>query len=73
MEILTGKIRQVEPDGVWIRVDMTAGQAARLCTKATDEVAVGFRDGRTISPEQRRKGADDRSVSVHRVRKGRCV
>ena len=55
MEILTGKIRQVEPDGVWIRVDMTPGQAARLCTKATDEAAVGFRDGRTISPEQRRK------------------
>lgn len=55
MEILTGRIRRAEPDGVWIRVDMTAGQAARLCTKATDEVAVGFRDGRTISPEQRRK------------------
>lgn len=53
MEILTGKLLDAGPDGLLIRVPYDNWE--RACLRQYDEVQVGLPDGRTISPEQRRK------------------
>lgn len=53
MEILTGKVLDISPDGLLIRVPYD--NWGRACLRQYDEVQVGLPDGRTISPEQRRK------------------
>lgn len=53
MEILAGKIIDVTPEGLTIRVPNV--DFARVCLRQYDEVQVGLPDGRTITPVQRRK------------------
>lgn len=53
MEILDGKITEIGPEGISILVPSYDVQ--RACLRQYDKVQVGLPDGRTISPEQRRK------------------
>lgn len=53
MEIASGKIVSIDRDGITIFVPYTNWE--RFSLRQYDEVQVGFPDGRTISPEQRRK------------------
>ena len=53
MEIATGKITGVTAEGLTVFVPYT--NTERYVRRAYDQVQVGLPDGRTISPEQRRK------------------
>ena len=53
MEIVSGKIVDVQPDYILIRAPYT--NINRLITRRYDDVQVGLEDGRKITPEQRRK------------------
>lgn len=53
MEILQGKIVDISPHGVTVFVPYD--NIDRLCKRQYDEVEVGFKDGRTLAPSQRRK------------------
>jgi hypothetical protein len=53
VEILDGKITNITPSGLTIFVPYTNIQ--RACLRQYAQVQVGLPDGRTISPEQRRK------------------
>ena len=53
MEVVAGKIVQASPEGLTIFVPYQ--DTARYIHRAYDMVQVGLPDGRTISPEQRRK------------------
>lgn len=53
MEIMDGKIVDETPDGLTIYVPYRNYQ--RACLRQYSEVQVGLPDGRTISPEQRKK------------------
>jgi hypothetical protein len=53
VEILDGKITKIGPEGISILVPSYDIQKA--CVQQWDKVQVGLPDGRTISPEQRRK------------------
>lgn len=53
MEILDGKITRIDERGLTIHVPYTNFQ--RACLRQYDAVQVGLPDGRTISPEQRKK------------------
>jgi len=55
MEILDGKIIKIDRDGATIVVPSPAFDPQRAALRQYDTVQVGFPDGRTISPEQRRK------------------
>ena len=53
MEICGGKITQITPEGVTVFVPYN--NLDRLCRRQYEEVAVGFRDKRSLAPAQRRK------------------
>ncbi len=53
MEILDGKIVDMGPKGLTVLVPITNWE--RVCLRRYDAVQVGLPDGRTISPEQRKK------------------
>ena len=53
MEILDGKIVDAGPNGLTILVPISNWE--RVCLRRYDAVQVGLPDGRTISPEQRKK------------------
>lgn len=53
MEILTGKIIHIEESGITIHVAYANWE--RFCLRQYDTVQVAFPDGRTLSPEQRKK------------------
>lgn len=53
MEVIAGRITNVTSDGLTIFVPY--GDMHRYILRQYDEVQVGLPDGRTISPEQRRK------------------
>ena len=53
MEIVSGKIVEVRPDGFTVAVPY--GNIDRMLTRRYDEVQIGLPDGRSITPEQRRK------------------
>lgn len=53
MEILDGKITKIGPEGITVLIP--SYNLDRACLRQYDAVQVGLPDGRTISPEQRRK------------------
>ena len=53
MEIVQGRITGVTPEGLTVFVPYR--NTERYIQRAYDQVQVGLPDGRTISPEQRRK------------------
>lgn len=53
MEIVNGKIVDVQPG--WVTIRAPYDNIDRLLTRKYDEVQVGLVDGRKITPEQRRK------------------
>ncbi len=53
MEILDGKIVEIDERGLTIRVPYP--DTMKACLRKYDAVQVGLPDGRTISPEQRKK------------------
>ena len=53
MEIVSGKIVEVRQDGFTVAVPY--GNIDRMLTRRYDEVQIGLPDGRSITPEQRRK------------------
>lgn len=53
MEIITGKIVDVQPG--WVTIRAPYDNIDRLLTRRYDEVQIGLADGRKITPEQRRK------------------
>ena len=53
MEIITGKIVDVQPGFVTIRASYD--NIDRLLMRQYSEVQVGLEDGRKVTPEQRRK------------------
>jgi len=55
MEILDGKITSIGPDGIRILIPSGSFDPQRAALQQWDAVQVGLPDGRTISPEQRRK------------------
>lgn len=54
MEIITGKIMDFRPDGTVV-IKARLPDIMRACLRHYAEVQIGLPDGRTISPEQRRK------------------
>lgn len=54
MEIINGKIMDFHPDGT-ITVRARLPDIMRACLRRYSDVQLGLPDGRTISPEQRRK------------------
>ena len=54
MEVVNGKIQSWEQDGT-VLIRATLPNIDRAILRQYKDVAVGFNDGRTISPEQRRK------------------
>ena len=53
MEIVSGKIVEVRQDGFTVAVPY--GNIDRMLTRRYDEVQIGLPDGRSITPDQRRK------------------
>ena len=53
MEIVSGRIVEVRQDGFTVAVPY--GNIDRMLTRQYDEVQIGLPDGRSITPEQRRK------------------
>lgn len=53
MEIVKGNIIQMQPEGITVFVPYVNWD--RACLRQYSEVQIGLPDGRTISPEQRRK------------------
>ena len=53
MEIVSGRIVEVRQDGFTVAVPY--GNIDRMLTRRYDEVQIGLPDGRSITPEQRRK------------------
>lgn len=54
MELLTGKITDITPNGI-ITIKAQYDNIDRLILRQYDTVEIGLPDGRTITPEQRRK------------------
>ena len=54
MEIIKGNIHSINEDGT-ITILATYENIEKFCHRQYEEVAIGLIDGRTISPEQRRK------------------
>jgi hypothetical protein len=55
MEILDGSVSRIEPAGITVFIPAGNYSLDKACLQKWDKVQVGLPDGRTISPEQRKK------------------